>query len=64
VEQGVFERMWELGLEQYAEEIGIDWEWMAMDGNGWSDGEGSIGGKKQRVPILQTEGSLAPNGVC
>jgi transposase len=32
VEQGVFERMWELGLEQYAEEVGIDWEWMAMDG--------------------------------
>lgn len=32
VEQGVFERMWELGLEQYAEEVGIDWQWMAMDG--------------------------------
>lgn len=32
VEQGVFERMWELGLEQYAEEVGIEWEWMAMDG--------------------------------
>lgn len=32
VEQGVFERMWELGLEQYAKEVGIDWEWMAMDG--------------------------------
>nr|WP_315889743.1 IS5 family transposase [Kovacikia minuta] len=32
VEQGVFERMWELGLEQYAEIVGIDWEWMAMDG--------------------------------
>lgn len=32
VEQGGFERMWELGLEQYAEEIGIDWAWMAMDG--------------------------------
>ena len=32
VEQGVFERMWELGLEQYALEVGIDWEWMAMDG--------------------------------
>lgn len=24
--------MWELGLEQYAEAVGIDWEWMAMDG--------------------------------
>lgn len=32
VEQGVFERMWELELEQYAEEVGIDWQWMAIDG--------------------------------
>jgi putative transposase len=32
VEQGVFERIWELGLEQYAQEVGIEWEWMAMDG--------------------------------
>ncbi len=32
VELGVFERMWELGLEQYAQEVGIEWEWMAMDG--------------------------------
>lgn len=32
IKQGVFMRMWELGLEQYAEEVGMDWEWMAMDG--------------------------------
>ncbi len=32
VELGVFERMWELGLEQYAQEVGIESEWMAMDG--------------------------------
>ena len=32
VEQGVFLAMWELGLKQYAEAVGIDWEWMAMDG--------------------------------
>lgn len=32
VEQGVFERMWELGLEEYAQKVGIDWQWMAMDG--------------------------------
>ena len=25
VEQGVFERMWELGLAEYAEQVGIDW---------------------------------------
>jgi putative transposase len=32
VEQGVFLAMWELGLKAYAQEVGIDWEWMAMDG--------------------------------
>jgi len=31
-EQGVFERMWELGLEEYARKVGIDWDWMSMDG--------------------------------
>lgn len=24
--------MWEMGLEQYAQEVGIDWQWQAMDG--------------------------------
>ena len=32
VEQGVFLRMWELGLEAYALEVGIEWNWMALDG--------------------------------
>lgn len=32
VEQGVFLVMWELGLKQYAQVVGIEWEWMAMDG--------------------------------
>lgn len=32
VEQGVFLLMWELGLKEYAEQVGIEWEWMAMDG--------------------------------
>lgn len=32
VEQGVFVLMWELGLKEYAEVVGIEWEWMAMDG--------------------------------
>jgi putative transposase len=31
-DQGVFERMWELGLEEYARKVGIDWDWMSMDG--------------------------------
>lgn len=32
VEQGVFELMWELGLKEYAQQVGIEWEWNAMDG--------------------------------
>ena len=45
VEQGVFERMWELGLEQYAQEVGIDWQWMAMDG---AMVKAPLGGKSNR----------------
>jgi putative transposase len=32
VEQGVFLRMWELGLQTYAQEVGIEWDWMSIDG--------------------------------
>jgi putative transposase len=32
VQQGVFELMWELGLKEYAQQVGIEWEWNAMDG--------------------------------
>jgi putative transposase len=45
VEQGVFERIWELGLEQYAQEVGIEWEWMAMDG---ATVKAPLGGKINR----------------
>jgi transposase len=32
VKAGVFYRLWEEGLKQYAEEVGIEWEWNSMDG--------------------------------
>lgn len=32
VEAGVFRRLWECGLVEYDERVGIDWEWQAMDG--------------------------------
>jgi putative transposase len=32
VEAGVFRRLWERGLVEYDERVGIDWEWQAMDG--------------------------------
>ncbi|MCL6432251.1 MAG: IS5 family transposase [Anaerolineae bacterium] len=31
-EAGVFERMWQAGLMEYDERVGIEWEWQAMDG--------------------------------
>jgi transposase len=57
--QGVFVRMWELGLKDYDEALGIEWEWMSMDG---AMVKAPLGGRKPgRTP--QTEGSLARNGV-
>lgn len=32
VEAGIFYRLWEEGLNQYAIEVGIEWEWNSMDG--------------------------------
>lgn len=32
VAAGVFERAWQVLLEYYDEEVGIDWKWQAMDG--------------------------------
>ncbi|MGC9084359.1 MAG: IS5 family transposase [Anaerolineae bacterium] len=29
---GVFEKLWQAGLLEYDEKIGLDWEWQAMDG--------------------------------
>jgi transposase len=29
---GVFEQLWRGGLELYDEHVGIDWQWLAMDG--------------------------------
>jgi putative transposase len=34
VEQGVFLSMWELGLKEYAEAVGIEWEWTPVSSNG------------------------------
>jgi putative transposase len=30
-EDGVFERIWQAGLLEYDERVGIEWEWQAMD---------------------------------
>lgn len=32
VKAGVFLKLWQDGLRVYDEEVGIDWEWLSMDG--------------------------------
>jgi len=44
VAAGVFEKLWQVGVEQFDELQGIDWEWMSMDG---SMGKAPLGGKKK-----------------
>jgi transposase len=43
VEGGVFLRLWEEGLSQYALDVGIEWEWHSMDGAMVKD---PLGGKR------------------
>jgi putative transposase len=31
-EEGVFERIWQVGLAKYDKKNGLDWEWQSMDG--------------------------------
>lgn len=42
---GVFSRFWALGLQNYDELRGIDWEWMSMDG---AMTKAPLGGEKNR----------------
>ena len=44
-EAGVFARMWQAGLLEYDEKIGIEWEWQAMDG---AMTKAPLGGKRNR----------------
>jgi len=32
VQAGVFFKLWQVGLEQFEELRGIDWDWLSMDG--------------------------------
>jgi putative transposase len=42
---GVFVRMWQVGLQEYDELRGLDWEWQAMDG---AMTKAPLGGKRNR----------------
>jgi transposase len=43
---GVFEKLWAAGLQKYDAEVGLDWEWQAMDG-GMT--KAPLGGKRDRA---------------
>ena len=45
VRQGVFLKFWEAGLLEYDYFVGIDWEWLSMDG---SMTKAPLGGEKNR----------------
>jgi putative transposase len=69
---GVFERLWQEGLYAYDEEVGIEWEWQAMDGamtkaplGGPQTGPNPTDRAKRGVKrSLLTDGNGVPLGVA
>lgn len=61
VEAGVFERLWAAGVAAFDEAVGIDWDWLSLDGamvkaplggeknRAQSDGPGQAGRETQRA---------------
>ena len=45
VESGVFEKLWQLALQEYDELKGIDWRWQSLDG---AMTKAPLGGEKNR----------------
>jgi transposase len=46
VEAGVFLKLWQVGLEQFDELKGLDWEWLSLDG---AMTKAPLGGEKNRA---------------
>ena len=46
VEAGVFEKLWQAGVERFDELKGIDWKWLALDG---AMTKAPLGGEKDRA---------------
>jgi transposase len=42
---GLFEKLWQLALEEYDDLVGIDWEWQSLDG---AMTKAPLGGEKNR----------------
>ena len=70
-EQGVFENLWRLAIEEYDQEVGLDWEWQSIDGamtkaplGGEKTGKNPTDRGKSGVKrSLQTDGAGIPVGM-
>jgi putative transposase len=56
VQAGVFEKLWQAGLEQFDDTQGLDWRWLSMDG---AMTKAPLGGGKNRA---QSDGSSQIRG--
>ena len=73
-EAGVFEKLWAQGLSEYDELVGLDWQWLSMDGAmtkapgvpKTEDAQTQKRGRKTRrsAPALLTAPSPEPSGAC
>lgn len=72
---GVFEALWAQGLAEYDELVGLDWEWLSMDGaitkapgvpRGQEQREAGKRGRRKRalVPTPPTGARRAPSAAC
>lgn len=63
---GVFEKLWRQGLGEYEELVGIDWNWLAMDGAMTKAPGAPKKGRKRRplAPTPPTEAKPEPSAVC
>jgi transposase len=72
---GVFEALWAQGLAEYDELVGLDWEWLALDGamtkapgvpRGEVEREAEKRGRRRRrsVPVPWTEAKPEPSAAC
>ena len=62
VQAGVFENLWEQGLQEYDALKGLDWQWLAMDG---AMTKAPLGGEKDgqqpRRPVKEKDQAVGPD---
>ena len=61
VQAGVFLNLWQVGLEQFEELRGIDWDWLSMDG---AMTKAPLGGGKKPDPIPRIAARAGSNAAC